>query len=77
MVKFDNIGDKHAKPSLDVPDSPPISSPQREAADSGPAGGFFFRFFVRLEKTVGEFFPATLWVVIIQQILRSAGGYYH
>lgn len=35
------------------------------------------RFFVRLEKTVGEFFPATLWVVIIQPILRSAGRYYH
>ena len=77
MAKYDNIDDKHAKPSLDVPDSPPISSPQREAAASGPAGPFFFRFFVRLGKMAGEFFPATLWVVIIQQILRSEGRYYH
>ena len=46
-------------------------------AASGPEGAFFFRFFVRLEKTVGEFFPATLWVVIIQPILSSAGRYYH
>ena len=40
-------------------------------------GPFFFRFFVRLGKMAGEFFPATLWVVIIQQILRSEGRYYH
>ena len=44
---------------------------------SGPEGAFFFRFFVRLEKMVREFLTATLGVVIIQPILRSAGLYYH
>ena len=44
------------------------------ALTSGSEGAIFFRFFVRLEKTVGEFFPATLWVVIIQPILRLVMG---
>ena len=44
---------------------------------SGPERAIFFRFFVRLRKMVGEFFPATLWVVIIQPILSSAERYYH
>lgn len=37
----------------------------------------FFRIFVRLEKMAGDFFPATLWVVKTQPVLRSAGGYLH